>query len=218
MGSYEPRDTSDCSADFNDPPAPTLASMTSLARPSSIGGSTSLVGLGLLESRSSQVLDVSSGELKTYTVLSTPPRRDGHSADTSSSPERRRSAPSLGDKPGTIVFHQAPLDVAADASYARNPAIGVGHQLTSIPESAVILDEAIMTPTGVLTEIDGRVEVNDMKIPGGSSQIRALNRANIHRVDDLGEYLDYCWCSSWLYASCYKRNWELVVEQFCVLL
>lgn len=190
MGSCEPRDTSDGSVDFNDLPAPTLASILSFTPPSSIGSSPSLVGLGLLEFRSSQSIRVSSGELKTHTVLSTPPRRDGHSADTSRSPERRRSTPFLGDKPGTIIFHQATLDVAADASYSRNPAIGISHQLTSIPESAVILDEAIVTPTGVLMEIDGRVEVNDVKSPGGSSQIRASNRATINRVDDLREYLD----------------------------
>ncbi|CAM9254049.1 unnamed protein product [Laminaria digitata] len=176
-GSHESRDTLDGSGvEINDPPASTLASFTSSAPPASTESTSSLLGLRLLRSRSSLSTYANDEECKTHTPLSVPPRRGGHSAaDTASSPERRRSAPLLGENPGASLSQQTTLldDVTVDeAVIARNnPAIGTGHPFSSIPESAMSLDEAIVSLTGGLMEVDGAIGVQDERLPRGGSPI-----------------------------------------------
>lgn len=63
--------------------------------------------------------------------------------------------------------------------------------MPSIPESAVTLDEMIVSPTGSLIETEGVMEVKDARLLRGSSQTNTSNQATIRCVHDVGEYV-YC--------------------------
>lgn len=165
--------------------------MTSSAPPSSIGSTLSLLGLGLLGSRSRSLVYTHDAESEADTQLSTPPRREGNIADNSSSPERRCSTPLHEDRPGVTLSQQIPRDVASSEFFSRNPAVGTRHELPSIPESAVTLDEMIVSPTGSLIETEGVMEVKDARLLRGSSQTNTSNQATIRCVHDVGEYV-YC--------------------------
>lgn len=72
-------------------------------------------------------------------------------------------------------------DVTVDeAVIARNnPVVGTSHPLSSIPESGMSLDEAIVSLTGGVMEIDVAVEVKDEKLPSGGSPINASHESSM---------------------------------------
>ena len=196
------------SVSFREPPAPALAGRTSSAPARLIGGKSSLLGLGRLRPRPPSSVHVHGEETKVCAPLTTPPRRDGHSADTTNSPERHRSATPRVDRPRANASQQTPLHVAADAYPAFNPAFGTGHQLTSTPQPAATLHEVIVPPTDGLVEVDETIEVMEVNRPGGITRNNAPDQATIALVDDLGEY---SYCSWYFTSSVYLPRMELAI-------
>ena len=113
--------------DGNELRAPAGASITPFAPLSPVETTSSLVGIERLGCRSTSSTHISNQEYKAYTLLSTLPGPDGHSADTKRSPERRLSATPNRYQSEASLYRQSPLDVAVDASLAGNPATGTGH-------------------------------------------------------------------------------------------
>ena len=167
------------SVSFREPPAPALAGRTSSAPARLIGSTSSLLGLGRLRPRPPSSVHVHGEETNACAPLSTPPRRDGHSADTTNSPEHHRSATPRIDRPRANASQQTPLHVAADEFPASNPAFGAGHQFTSTPQPAATLHEMIVSPTGGLVEVDRTIGVVEVNRPGGITRKNASDQATI---------------------------------------